>query len=70
MSRKAAGAREARALLDVATRESDPDRVGAELDAIADAMRTQPEVQACCSARGCRLRAGCRRCSSLRPASD
>lgn len=46
MSRKAAGAREARALLDVATRESDPDRVGAELDAIADAMRTQPEVQA------------------------
>jgi len=45
MSRKA-GAREARALLDVATRESDPDRVGAELDAIADAMRTQPEVQA------------------------
>ena len=46
MSRKAAGAREARALLDVATRESDPDRVGFELDAIADAMRTQPEVQA------------------------
>ena len=46
MSRKATGAREARALLDVATRESDPDRVGAELDAIADAMRTQPEVQA------------------------
>jgi F-type H+-transporting ATPase subunit delta len=46
MSRKAAGAREARALLDVATRESDPDRVGAELGAIADAMRTQPEVQA------------------------
>ncbi len=46
MSRKAAGAREARALLDVATRESDPDRVGSELDAIADAMRTQPEVQA------------------------
>ena len=45
MSRKA-GAREARALLDVATRESDPDRVGSELDAIADAMRTQPEVQA------------------------
>ena len=46
MSRKAAGAREARALLDVATRESDPDRVDSELDAIADAMRTQPEVQA------------------------
>jgi F-type H+-transporting ATPase subunit delta len=46
MSRKAAGAREARALLEVATRESDPDRVGDELDAVADAMRTQPEVQA------------------------
>ena len=46
MSRKAAGAREARALLEVASRESDPDRVGAELDVIAEAMRTQPEVQA------------------------
>ena len=45
MSRKAAGAREARALLEVASRESDPDRVGAELDVIAEAMRTQPEVQ-------------------------
>jgi F-type H+-transporting ATPase subunit delta len=37
--------REARALLEVAARESDPDRVGAELDLVADAMRTQPEVQ-------------------------
>jgi F-type H+-transporting ATPase subunit delta len=46
MRRKAAGAREARALLEVASRESDPDRVGMELDAIAEAMRTQPEVQA------------------------
>jgi F-type H+-transporting ATPase subunit delta len=46
MSRKAAGAREARALLEVASRESDPDRVGAELDVIAEAMRTQPEVRA------------------------
>jgi F-type H+-transporting ATPase subunit delta len=46
MSKKAAGAREARALLEVAIRESDPDRVGAELDVIADAMRTQPDVQA------------------------
>jgi F-type H+-transporting ATPase subunit delta len=46
MSRKTAGAREARALLEVASRESDPDRVGAELDVIAEAMRTQPEVQA------------------------
>ena len=46
MSRKAAGAREARALLEVATRESDPDRVGDELDVVAEAMRTQPEVQA------------------------
>ena len=46
MSRKAAGAREARALLEVASRESDPDRVGAELDVIAEAMRTQPDVQA------------------------
>jgi F-type H+-transporting ATPase subunit delta len=46
MSRKAAGAREARALLEVATRESDPDRVGVELDVVAEAMRTQPEVQA------------------------
>jgi F-type H+-transporting ATPase subunit delta len=46
MSKKAAGAREARALLEVATRESDPERVGAELDVIAEAMRTQPEVQA------------------------
>jgi F-type H+-transporting ATPase subunit delta len=45
MSRKT-GAREARALLEVASRESDPDRVGAELDVIAEAMRTQPEVQA------------------------
>jgi F-type H+-transporting ATPase subunit delta len=44
MNRKAAGAREARALLEVASRESDPDRVGAELDVIAEAMRTQPEV--------------------------
>jgi F-type H+-transporting ATPase subunit delta len=44
MSRRAAGAREARALLDVAVRESDPERVGAELDAIAEAMRT-PDVQ-------------------------
>ena len=46
MRRKAAGAREARALLEVASRESDPDRVGMELDAIAEAMRTQPDVQA------------------------
>jgi F-type H+-transporting ATPase subunit delta len=46
MSKKAAGAREARALLDVATRESDPDRVGGELDALAEAMRTQRDVQA------------------------
>jgi F-type H+-transporting ATPase subunit delta len=46
MSKKAAGAREARALLEVATRESDPDRVGAELDVVAEAMRTQPEVRA------------------------
>ena len=46
MGKKAAGAREARALLEVASRESDPDRVGAELDVIAEAMRTQPEVQA------------------------
>jgi F-type H+-transporting ATPase subunit delta len=46
MSKKAAGAREARALLEVAIRESDPDRVGAELDVIAEAMRTQPDVQA------------------------
>jgi F-type H+-transporting ATPase subunit delta len=45
MSKALAGAREARALLDVATRESDPDRVGDELDAVADAMRTQPDVQ-------------------------
>ena len=44
--RRTAGVREARALLDVATRESDPDRVGAELDVIAEAMRTEPEVQA------------------------
>src|SRR5918995_7079457 len=46
MSKNAAGAREARALLEVATRESDPDRVGDELDVVAEAMRTQSEVQA------------------------
>ena len=46
MSRRAAGVREARALLEVATRESDPDRVGGELDVLADAMRTQPDVHA------------------------
>ena len=57
MSKKAAGAREARALLEVATRESDPERVGAELDVIAEAMRTQPEVQALLLVRVSRLRA-------------
>src|SRR4051812_12673473 len=46
MARNRAGAREARALLEVATRESDPDRVGHELDVLAEAMRTQPEVHA------------------------
>jgi F-type H+-transporting ATPase subunit delta len=46
MRNRAGSAREARALLDVATRESDPDRVGAELDVIAEAMRTEPEVRA------------------------
>jgi F-type H+-transporting ATPase subunit delta len=45
VGRKSAGAREARALLDVATRESDPDRVGAELDVLAEAMRTERDVQ-------------------------
>jgi F-type H+-transporting ATPase subunit delta len=38
-------AREARALLDAAVRVSDPDRVGAELDGLAEAMRTQPDVE-------------------------
>ena len=45
MSRRTTAAREARALLDVATRTSDPDRVGAELDTLAEAMRTQPDVE-------------------------
>jgi F-type H+-transporting ATPase subunit delta len=45
MSRPATGAREARALLKVAVRESDPDRVGDELDIVAEAMRTQPDVE-------------------------
>jgi F-type H+-transporting ATPase subunit delta len=46
MNRHGAGAREARALLEVATRESDPDRVDAELGVLADAMQTRPDVQA------------------------
>src|SRR5829696_9144914 len=46
MRNRTGSAREARALLEVASRESDPDRVGAELDVIAEAMRTQPDVQA------------------------
>ncbi|HEX2310258.1 MAG TPA: ATP synthase F1 subunit delta [Vicinamibacterales bacterium] len=46
MSRRATGAREARALLEVAVRESDPDRVGDELDIVAEAMRTQRDVEA------------------------
>jgi F-type H+-transporting ATPase subunit delta len=45
MSRRTTAAREARALLDVAVRASDPDRVGAELDTVAEAMRTQPDVE-------------------------
>jgi F-type H+-transporting ATPase subunit delta len=45
MSRRATGAREGRALLDVAVRESDPDRVGAELDSLAEAMRAEPDVR-------------------------
>jgi len=45
MSRRTTASREARALLDVATRTSDPDRVGAELDTLAEAMRTQPDVE-------------------------
>jgi|SRR5215203_161702 len=52
MRNRTGSAREARALLDVATRESDPDRVGAELDLIAEAMRTQPEVRAVLLHRG------------------
>ena len=45
MSRPTGAAREARALLDVAIRASDPNRVGAELDTVAEAMRTQPDVE-------------------------
>jgi F-type H+-transporting ATPase subunit delta len=45
MSRRTTAAREARALLEVAIRTSDPDRVGAELDTLAEAMRTQPDVE-------------------------
>jgi F-type H+-transporting ATPase subunit delta len=45
MTRRTTAAREARALLDVASKASDPDRVGAELDTLAEAMRTQPDVE-------------------------
>src|SRR6185295_18250252 len=45
MSMRASAARYARALLDVAIKESDPERAGQELAAFVDLVRRHPELE-------------------------